>query len=109
MVLLFLSGEKKVKKIDAVWAEKTLSEINERQRINGKLKLDRFRDLREFGAEILALARHKSGSKRKLQTYLAQNHKLSVSADRIYRFVLHMNNGVWPNGKKSKISEHKYD
>lgn len=93
-------------KIDMGWAEQTLNLIHERRRINRRPTLDRFRDLREYGAELLILSRHKSGSKRMLQTYLFQKYNISVSADRIYRFVSKMNNGTWPNAKKSKKSEH---
>lgn len=68
-----------------------------------RLRKDPWSDLRPHTAEILAWARARGGSKYKIQRLLARSPQMQhVSADRIYRFVLSVNGGRWPNSRQAR-------
>lgn len=91
-----------MKKITTLDAQSDIDTLKKEDLIMRKLNKYSWPDLRPYTSEIIAWAHAKGGSKYKIQRLLSARHAdmKNVSADRIYRFVLDINGGVWPNSKK---------
>jgi hypothetical protein len=71
-----------------------------------RLRKDSYLDFRPYCAEILRWAVTKGASKAIVQDLLRQCIGITVSKDRVYRFVV-SEIGKWPNGRKTKSPEKK--
>lgn len=92
----------KTKIIDYVEAQKDINRLCERATLNRRLRPISYSYLRQHGTQILAWAKAEKSSKRKVAILIQQKLGLSVSPDQAYRFVKIINEGNWPNSKKSK-------
>lgn len=89
-------------KIDLEKAQKEIDELKEVTKHKKKIRAMQRHELYPYIAEILAWAKANGGSRRKIQYLLKAKMGIDIDDQKIYRFVLFLNDGVWPNARSYK-------
>lgn len=98
-----------MKKIDEKKSQNEMDELKKEMKLKRKLRSMNRHELSPYIAEILGWAKAEGTSRRKIQNLLKNKMNIQIDEQRIYRFVMLINDGVWPNSRASKNKGEKND
>ncbi|AZP10928.1 hypothetical protein [Undibacterium parvum] len=86
-------------------AQLDIDQLCSKDKLNKKPRSFSNQTLAQHAALILAWAKARGSSKRKVSRLILQKLGLSTSPDQVYRFVKSINGGIWPHKKTRKVGD----